>query len=171
MKMPMNIIFFALLVCYFTPPKNATPTDRLQISSGMLFGKNGCPITSGRFSPEITDSPFLVGTDAVDRKGNKDETIIVAPISRNLFNKLELVVLPNREICVLGEKINSLRLPYQSEFEIMTGIAIWFSPCTSRPTHVKRVECLNRKMKSINDVDITIFQNLHDFLVAALQEI
>ena len=169
--MPMKAIFFALLVCYFTPPKNATAKARLKITSGMLFGENGCPITSGRISPEITDSPFLVGTDAVDHKGNKDEPMIVAPISRNLFNKLQLVVLPNREICVLGEKIKSLRLPYQSEFEIMTGIAVWFSPCTARPTHVKRVECLNKKMKSINDADITIFRNLHDFLVAALQEI
>ena len=167
----MKVIFFAVLVCYITPPKNARANDRLQISSGISFGENGCPITSRRISPEITDSPFLVGTDEVDHKGNKIEPMIVAPISRNLFNKLQLVVLPNREICVLGEKIKSLRLPYQSEFEIMTGIAVWFSPCISRPTHVKRLECLNKKMKSINDSDITIFKNLHEFLIAALQEI
>lgn len=167
----MNIILFLALVCYFTPPKEATPLNKLKITSVMLFGENGCPVSSKRISPEINDSPFLVGTDGVTDTDTKEKSLIVAPISKKLFKKLQLVVLPTREICVLGEKLKNMRLPYYSEFEIMTGVAIWFSPCVSRPTHMKRLECFDKKMNEINGVDIGLFKNLHDFLVAAFHDI
>ena len=166
-----KIILFLVLICYFTPPKEATPLNQLKITSVSMFSESGCPVSSKRISPEINDSPFLVGTDGVTDPDTTEKSLIVAPISTKLFKKLQLVVLPTREVCVLGEKLKNLRLPYYSEFEIMTGIAIWFSPCVSRPTHMKRMECFDKKMNSINGVDIALFKDLHEFLVAAFQDL
>ena len=172
-KMGMNLKLIATLICYLIPPEDATPLAALRLSSTTVFGENGCPVSSKRISPEINNSPFIIGSDSVDDSGNKKEKIIVAPISRKLFNKLELVILPTREVCVLGEKLENLRVPYRSKFEefrIMTGIAIWFSPCVSRPSHTECMKCLDKRMKSINSVDISVFKSLHDFMVAAFED-
>ena len=172
-KMTMSLKLIATLICYLIPPEDATPLGSFRLSSTTVFGENGCPISSKRISPDINNSPFIIGSDSVDDLGNKEEKIIVVPISRQLFKKLELVILPTREVCVLGEKLENLRLPYRSKFEefrIMTGIAIWFSPCVSRPSHTERMKCFDKRMKSINLVDISVFKSLYDFMVAAFQD-
>ena len=158
--MTMKLFLVFLLLCYLTPQDNAKP----------LMGQNGCPVSSRRISPDISNAPFLVGSDAVDDSGNMEETLIVAPISLSMFMKLELSLLPTREVCVLGQKLKNLRVPYPSEFEIMTGIAVWFSPCVSKPTNVERLQCFEKKMESIEDVNINRFKTLHHFLVSALKE-
>jgi len=133
------------------------------------IGQNECPVSSKRISPDINNSPFLVGSDAVDDSGSHKEKLIVAPISIGIFMKLELMLLPNRKVCVLGKKLKNLRLPYPLEFEIMTGIAVWFSPGFSRPNNGKILECFDEKIKSIEAVNINHFKSLHDFLVSALK--
>ena len=171
--MEMNLKIIATLICYLISHEDATPLGSLRLSSTIVFGENGCPVSTKRISPEINNSPFIIGSDSVDEPGNKEEKIIVAPISRSLFTKLELVILPTREVCVLGEKLENLRLPYRSKFEefrIMTGIAIWFSPCVSRPSHTECMKCFDKRMKSINSVNISVFKSLHDFMVAAFQD-
>ena len=158
--MTMKFFLVFSLLCCFTPQEDAMP----------LIGQNGCPVSSRRVSPDINNTPFLVGSDAIDDSGNQEEKLVVAPISLSMFMKLELMLLPTREVCVLGRKLNNLRVPYPSEFEIMTGIAVWFSPCVSKQTHVKRMECFDEKMKSIEAVNINRIKNLHDILVLALKE-
>ena len=121
----MKLYLLLSLLCCNIPQDGAMPQ----------IGQNECPVSSKRISPDINNSPFLVGSDAVDDSGNHEEKLIVVPISIGIFMKLELMLLPNREVCVLRKKLKNLRVPYPSEFEIMTGIAVWFSPCFSRPTN------------------------------------
>ena len=157
--MKLSLVFS--LLCCIISQEDAMPQ----------IGHNECPASSRSISPDVNDSPFLVGSDAVDDSGNHEEKLIVAPISLSIFMKLELMLLPSREVCVLGKKLKRLRVPYPSEFEVMTGIAVWFSPCFSKQTHEKRMQCLDGKMNSIEAVNINRFKTLHDFLVSALKEI
>ena len=156
----MKLFLVFLLFCCIAPQQDAMP----------LIGRNGCPISSRRVSPDINNAPFLVGSDALDNSGNQKEKLVVAPISLSMFMKLELMLLPTREVCVLGKKLNNLRVPYPSEFEMMTGIAVWFSPCVSKENHVKRMECFDEKIESIEAVNINRIKSLHDILVLALKE-
>ena len=159
-KMTMKLFLVFLFLFCLTHQEDAKP----------LIGQNVCPVSSRRIFPDISNAPFLVGSDAVDDSGNQEEKLIVVPISLSMFMKLELSLLPTREVCVLGQKLKNLRVPYPSEFEIMTGIAIWFSPCVSKPTNVERLQCFEKKMKSIEAVNINRFKSLHHFLVSALKE-
>ena len=159
--MTMKLSLILSLLCCITPQDDAMPQ----------IGQIECPVSSKRISPDINNSPFLVGSDAVDDSGNHEEKLIVAPISLSTFMKLELMLLPSREVCVLGKKLKNMRVPYPSEFEVMTGIAVWFSPCFSKPTNGKRMECFDEKMESIEAVNINQFKSLHDFLISALKEI
>ena len=165
----MKLIASVIILCYFSSSNNAIPVISRKFSSIMLPEENECPVSNKYISPAINYSPFLVGSDSMDDKGNRDDTMIVVPISRHLFEKLQLVVLPSREICVLGEKLKKIRLPYDSEFEVMTGVGIWFSPCVSKETHAKRIECFDKKMELVNAADVRLFRNLYDILVVATQ--
>ena len=158
--MTMKLFLVFTLVCCIAPQEDAKP----------LMGRNGCPVSSRIISPDINNAPFLVGSDAVDGSGSHEERLIVAPISLSTFMKLELMLLSTREVCVMGEKLKNLRVPYPTEFETMTGIAIWFSPCVSKQTNDERMQCIDEKVKSIETVNTNRFKSDHDFLVSALKE-
>ena len=168
--MSMKKIALVVCLCCYTAPNDAIPVINRSLMKNNV-GEEECPFSSKIISPAINYSPFLVGTDGVDAQGNGQNPVTIVPLSIHIFRKLELVVLPNREICVLGEKLKSLRLPRDSEFEVMTGIAIWFSPCVSRQTHAKRLKCFDRKMELANAMDVSLLRNLYHFLVYATQEI
>ena len=168
--MPIKTIAFLVFLSHFTSPNDAIPVINRSLMKNYV-GEEECPFSSKYISPAINYSPFLVGTDGVDAQGNGQKPVTIVPISTHIFQKLELVVLPNREICVLGEKLKNLRLPRDSEFEVMIGIGIWFSPCVSKQTHAKRLKCFDRKMELANAMDVSLLKNLYHFLVYATQEI
>ena len=168
--MPIKVIALLVFLYNFTLPNDAIPVINRSLMKNYV-GEEQCPFSSKYISPAINYSPFLVGTDGVDAQANGQKPVTIVPISTHIFQKLELVVLPNREICVLGEKLKNLRLPRDSEFEVMVGIGIWFSPCVSKQTHAKRLKCFDKKMELANAMDLSLLKNLYHFLVYATQEI
>ena len=128
-----------------------------------------CPKSSKRVSPETSLSPFQVGSDA----GNDESEapiLIVVPLSVRLFKKLEMTVLPSREVCVLGEKLKNIFLPYDSEFPTMIGIAVWFSPCISKQTYERQRHCFEEKLERIASVDVNTFRTFYEFVVRAVHD-
>ena len=88
-------------------------------------------------------------------------------------NNLDMTVLPSNEVCVLGKKLKNVILPQNYQSQIMTGIAIWLSPCTLHPyftIHEKSNECIERRLKAIELVDIDVFRRLY-FTVRAVMHI
>ena len=168
--MPMKTIALLVFLSHFTSPNDAIPVINRSLMKNYV-GEEKCPFSSKYITPAINYSPFLVGTDGVEAQGNGQKPVTIVPISTQIFQKLELVVLPNREICVLGEKLKNLRLPRDSEFEVMVGIGIWFSPCVSKQTHAKRLKCFDKKIELANAMDLSLLKNLYHFLVYATQEI
>ena len=86
----MKLLLVFSLLCCITPQEDAMP----------LIGQNGCPSSSRRVSPDITNAPFLVGSDAVDDSSNQKEKLIVAPISLSMFMKLELMLFRNETLLI-----------------------------------------------------------------------
>ena len=136
-------------------------------------GQNGnyyyaCPESPKFISPDITLSPFEVSSQkrSSDSQNNSPREIplVVAPISRRTFKKLDMTVLPSREVCVVGKKLKNFVLPQKSQFRIMVGIAIWFSPCLSLPTNTKRFHCMDQKVTAFQSIDIKIFKTFYEFL-------
>ena len=93
-----------------------------------------------RKSPEISLSPFQV-TSQLRRTGSYDEKpITIIPLSARTLSKLGIVLLPNHEVCIRGKKLGRIVLPSNPivQFEMMTGIGIWFSPCIQAATYTKK---------------------------------
>ena len=165
----MKKIALVVCLCCYTVPNDAIPVINRSLMKNYV-GEEKCPFSSKYITPAINYSPFLVGTDGVEAQGNGQKPVTIVPISTQIFQKLELVVLPNREICVLGEKLKNLRLPQDSEFEVMVGIGIWFSPCVSKQTHARRLRCFDRKMEQAHALNVNLLKNLYHFLVYATKE-
>ena len=130
-----------------------------------------CP-SFRRVSPEISLSPFQVTSDS--RNGmSAEEPLTIIPVSVRAFSKLGLVVLPSREVCILGQKLPKIILPNDSgsQFEMMTGIAIWFSPCIQRTTQIKRKRCFTQQMKTFNSLEVNQVKSLHQLLSKLLEHI
>ena len=135
-------------------------------------GQYICP-SIRRMSPEISLSPFEVLSDSPNQV-DKEPTLTIIPVSIKAFSKLGMAMLPTNEICVLGQKLPRIVLPNDdatAQFEIMTGIAIWFSPCIIRDTHQKRKTCFRRQMRKFNEMDIDQVKSLHALLSRLLKHI
>ena len=128
-----------------------------------------CPKSSKRITPEASLSPFQIGTDSGNDE-NEQQILIVVPLSVRLFKKLEMTVLPSREVCVLGEKLKNIFLPHNSEFQTMIGIAVWFSPCISKRTHERQMHCLEDKLQRIASIDVKTFRTFYEFIVRAVYD-
>ena len=131
-------------------------------------GQNGnyyyaCPKSSTFISPDITLSPFEVSSDS-QNNSEREIPLVVAPISRRTFKKLDMTLLPSREVCIVGKKLKNFILPQNSQFRIMVGIAIWFSPCLSLPTNTQRFHCMDQKVKEFQSIYIKIFKTYFLFL-------
>ena len=126
-----------------------------------------------RISPEISLSPFQVTSDSHDGISSDEQPLTIIPVSVRSFSKLGLLVLPSREVCIVGQKLPKIILPNDpdSKFEIMTGIAIWFSPCIQRTTESKRDRCFTRQMKEFNKLDVNEVKSLHGLLSKFLEHI
>ena len=163
--MSLNIIFIlaaALLLLVLC--SNANPLLR-------IAGNNVCPESTNWISPEISLSPFIVSSDS-SKEEDAENPLVVVPLSIRLFKKLQMRILPSREVCVLGEKLKNINLPDDGEdsvFEIMTGIAVWFSPCISIPANNQRMQCIKHSMETIQALDIKHFKTFYALVVRAVQ--
>lgn len=149
-------------------PKMRTVLTRMDRQS------NGCQ-SKKRISPEISLSPFQVTSDAQHVVGSgmrPEQPLTIFPVSVKAFSKLGLEVLESREVCILGQKLKNIILPTDSssQFEIMTGIAIWFSPCIQRTSH-EQTRCFTRQMKRFNAIDVNQVTSLHALLSKLLEYI
>ena len=165
--MSLKILCILLLIVIVFVDRDDTFVLRSRyIRSYSRRDHNPCPKSSKIVSPEISFSPFLVGSDAPGHVNTEKQPLVVIPVSTRMFKKLEMGVLPSREVCVLGEKLDNLILPpdFDSQFEVMTGIAIWFSPCVSAPTHEKRMDCFTEKTKEIGALNISQFKTLYQLV-------
>ena len=159
-----NIVVFAAASSLFVSCSNANPLMRIS-------GTDVCPKSSKWISPEISLSPFIVSSDSSDNE-DTEKSLVVVPLSIRIFRKLEMTILPSREVCVLGEKLKNIRLPDDaSVFEIMTGIAVWFSPCISFRTNNQRTQCITQSMETIQVLDIKQFKAFYELVVRAVQNI
>jgi hypothetical protein len=129
-----------------------------------------CPNSSKWVSLEIASPPFQIGSDYVNYGQTKQYFFTGPPVSTKLFTILDMVVLPSREVCVLGEKLKHYTLPNNSQFEIMLSIAAWFFPCILEPINAKRSYCFSQKLSSIGSDDNTKFEQFSEQLVAAIQK-
>ena len=84
-----------------------------------LNGNNyyACPKSPKLISAVINLSPFQVSSDSRDNSA-RDIPLVVIPISRRTFKKLDMTLLPSREVCVLGNKLKNFVLPEKSQFAI-----------------------------------------------------
>jgi hypothetical protein len=104
------------------------------------------------------------------KRGETKRQYTVVPLLTRLRNTLDMVVLPSREVCVLGEKVKNYILPENSQFETMLSIAAWCLPCISEAIHTKRRQCLKQRLNAIGPDNNTIFQPFSERLAAAIQE-
>ena len=113
-----------------------------------------CPKSSKLVFPEIAE----VGLDSL--------------FSTRVFKMLDMVVLPSREVCVLGEKLKNYTLPEKTQFYIMLSIAAWCFPCILDPmfTETERRHCLEQKLNSIVADDNTKFKRFSERFVPMIQE-
>ena len=144
-------------------------------NANRLWGQNGnnyyaCPKAPKFISPDITLSPFQVSSDS-QNNSERELPLVVIPISRRTFKTLDMHLLPSREVCILGNKLKNFVLPQNSQFAIMVGIAIWFSPCLSQRTNEQRLDCIELKFKSFESVNITTFKTFVKFLARVVQNV
>ena len=157
-----GLILTTLISVCGTSPVRSVGKYLLNISS---MDHYKCPDTPKWFSPEISLSPFPVSSD-LHRHGETETPLYVFPLSLRTFKKLDLTVLPSREVCVLGMKLKNTILPsdYEKQFEIMTCIAVWFSPCIAKSNTEKRLQCFKNKIKSYEELNLNRVKSLNELL-------
>jgi hypothetical protein len=116
--------------------------------------QQSCPKSSKLVFPEIAQ----VGLDSL--------------FSTRIFKMLDMVVLPSREVCVLGEKLKNYKLPEKTQFYIMLSIAAWCFPCILDPmyTETERRHCLEQKLNFIVGDDNTKFKRFSERFVPMIQQ-
>ena len=82
---------------------------------------------------------------------------------------LDMTVLPSNEVCLAGKKLKNIILPQNYRDQIMTGIAIWLSPCVSRAIHTKSNDCMEKRLKAMESIDVDAFRRLY-FTVRAVMD-
>ena len=131
-----------------------------------------CPKSSKLVSPKIATSPVHDGLDSRNGYGRKltKPQFTFTPLSVGLFKILDMVVLPSREVCVLGVKLKNYTLPDNNQFQTMLSIAVWCLPCHSEPTSKKRIHCAEQQLNSIGSDDNKKFKTISERVVKAINE-
>jgi hypothetical protein len=162
---PKNLISVAFLV--FLALHNDAHLIKRRLINEFSITKiqYACPKS---FTPEIASSPLQAGFDSL-HYGETKQHFSGPPVPLELLKVLDIVVLPSREVCVLGERINNYILPEHSQFETLLSIAAWGIPCMSGPIHTKRSHCFDQQMSFIGSDDNRKFQRFSRHLVAAIQ--
>ena len=176
--MSLKIIICLGILSFLIFGNDANRNKRYRLEIGKENGKwklrkgnynYACPKSPKFISPDISLSPFKVSSDPQSNRAS-EIPLVVAPISRRTFKKLDMTVLPSREVCVVGKKLKNFVLPRKSQFRIMVGIAIWFSPCLSLPTNTQRFHCMDQKVTAFESIDIKIFKTFFEFLSLIVQQ-
>ena len=131
-----------------------------------------CPPYSKWVSPKIASSSVqarIISRNGDETKRTKQE-FTFTPVSARLFNMLDMVALPSREVCVLGGKLKSYILPENTQFQSMLSIAVWCLPCLLEKIHTKRNHCLKQQLNSIGEDDNTKFKRFSERFVAAVNK-
>ena len=127
--MPLRTIITLAILASFLLRTDACAALRVT-RNDVCPGKShyACPNPSKWILPDISLSPFQVGSDYHnDRKPEQRFTVV--PVTARLFKKLDMVLLPSREVCISGEKSKNFILTESellSELRIMIGIASGF---------------------------------------------
>ena len=119
-----------------------------------------CPRLTRRY-PEIAFSPFDLH-DGI----NNQQSVKIIPFSVKIFSKLGMVPLSNNELCIRGEKLKNFLLPRDrtSQFQVLTGIAIWFSHCIQIPEYSERNVCYNKQKLKLEALDWKSILSLQDLI-------
>ena len=162
---PKKLISVAFLVVFALYNDAHFVHRRLANEFSIKKIKYACPKS---VLPEIASSPFQFGPGSLNF-GETKQHFSAPPVPPMLLKVLDIVLLPSREVCVLGEKLKNYILPENSQHEILLSIAAWCIPCMSRPIHTKRSHCFEQQMSSIGSDDNRNFQRFSKHLVAAIQ--
>ena len=133
-----------------------------------------CPPAISNNVPDLSLSPFDDSSSL--HKGDMPQSYVsmaptrIIPLSTKAFRNLGIAVLPNRQICVHGMKIANIMLPEnpRTHFGIMTGIAIWFSPCIPAASKMKKKRCFKSQMMRLNKLDMMQVSSLHELVMKFL---
>merc|ERR1712080_646750 len=119
-----------------------------------------CPRLTRRL-PEIGFSPFDLHNGI-----NNQQSVKIFPFSVKMFAKLGMVPLSNNELCIRGRKLNNFLLPrdHTSQFQVMAGIAIWFSHCMQISEYSKRNVCYNEQKLKLEALDWKSILSLEDLV-------
>ena len=135
--------------------------------------RNACPISAKWVTPETVPSLVQIGSKFLNGGETKrhNQQFAFTPILTSFFQMLDMVVLPSREVCVLGQKLKNYILPENNQFQTKLGIAAWLLPCLTTPIHhTKTRYCLEQQMNSIGRNDMLSFKRFSERLVAAIHE-
>ena len=135
--------------------------------------RNACPISAKWVTPETVPSVVQVGSkylnDGETKRHNKQ--FAFTPVSTSFFQMLDMVVLPSREVCVLGQKLKNYILPESNQFQTKLSIAAWLLPCFTTPSnHTRTRYCLEQQMNSIGRNDMLSFKRFSERFLEAMQE-
>ena len=87
------------------------------------------------------------------------------PFKETFQDKIGIVLLPNRKVCINGQKIGNVRVPDHpvAQQKILLGIAIWFSPCIRTATETDTIRCIklqSSRLSKVNRMNITFLHKL-----------
>ena len=130
-----------------------------------------CPKTPKTLYPGTSSSAIQTVTESANN--GKPENSIDVMHSRafklkrdpRAFRNLDITLLPSNEVCVLGKKLPNIILPQNYQYQIMTGITFWLSPCISIPNPAKSNDCIERKLNVMELVDIDAFRTFAFYTV------
>ena len=80
------------------------------------------------------------------------------PFKETAPGQLGMVVLPSREVCIRGQKINNSPLPDdpQAQFEILESVASWFNPCTHKKTKLASRHCFRIQRTKLSQMKTVV---------------
>ena len=92
------------------------------------------------------------------------------PFAEAAPGDLGLVVLPSREICIHGEKIDNGPLPDdpQAQREILSMVAMWFDPCTRTEIKWASRRCFRIQRIKLSQLRDMKSSHIHKFYLAFL---
>ena len=127
-----------------------------------------CPLYK-TMSREIPLSPFKLSSRVHRRNGRSDKGHIttIIPVYAKTFAQLGLAVLPNMDICVAGRKLERFRFPNNRflQFNFMLTIAIWFSQCLQKETHIKIERCFDIQMNKFSKMQfLPLYLSLNNYI-------
>ena len=155
--MALKIFFVSIVLTIFMLAIGITPalaSEDNQLLEDYLYE---CPPSKKQILPVLKVLPFKVISDTISGVSATTPTIVI-PYSPETFQwlgkNLEMAVLPNLRVCILGEKLKRFVLPteLESQFYIMAGIATLFSPCITERSHTKRLRCVHEKTAQIDSL-------------------